>query len=390
MRTYRCPRCLSSEVHRSSRRGLFETAILAPILIRPYRCWCCLRRHYGFALRRPYLPVPRALLVLTRPAVLQSALLLSILIGVPFVLADPGPVMQMIGRLAVIASPSEPGFSSNRSAILDSPNQSSVTFEQPGLPPFQVSAAVYRTPPSEAGGPAQQNPPSADTGPQRQAAGALRTSGDVYINGSKAPLQATVFYGDVVRTGPGANAVLTVTGRGMIVMLPETEISFGESASGAYFASLRRGAAGMHSLANARSFEIQVGGYLVTSGQPAEASAADIERAADGSGHVKAVVGSIGIVPLRGPEGVFIQAGQEVTISADGRLLPPSPVEQATTAGAEPGPEPGPGPAVPETGVGGTRTPWVLLGAVGVAAGIAAAVAAGGGGGHSNPSPSAP
>lgn len=47
-----CPRCKSSDVHRSRRRGLFELAMLRPLLVRPYRCWCCYHRHYGSTLKR--------------------------------------------------------------------------------------------------------------------------------------------------------------------------------------------------------------------------------------------------------------------------------------------------------------------------------------------------
>lgn len=47
-----CPRCKSSDIHRSRRRGPFERAMLRPLLLRPYRCWSCCRRHYGSTLRR--------------------------------------------------------------------------------------------------------------------------------------------------------------------------------------------------------------------------------------------------------------------------------------------------------------------------------------------------
>ncbi len=43
-----CPDCNSFRVHRSKRRGLFEWVVLPLLLLRPFRCEDCDRRHYGF------------------------------------------------------------------------------------------------------------------------------------------------------------------------------------------------------------------------------------------------------------------------------------------------------------------------------------------------------
>ncbi len=43
-----CPFCDSSSVRRSHRQGLLETVLLRLILVRPYRCETCTRRHYNF------------------------------------------------------------------------------------------------------------------------------------------------------------------------------------------------------------------------------------------------------------------------------------------------------------------------------------------------------
>ena len=48
----RCPNCNSFEVHRSKRRSVFEWVVLPLLLLRPFRCQDCDRRHYGFAFSR--------------------------------------------------------------------------------------------------------------------------------------------------------------------------------------------------------------------------------------------------------------------------------------------------------------------------------------------------
>src|SRR5262249_10263068 len=134
--------------------------------------------------------------------------------------------------------------------------------------------------------------------------------------------QATVFYGDTVRTGAGSNASISVPGKGMLVLLPETEVELGKSRYAQYFAILKQGAVSVHSLAGSQRFDIEVGSFLVTPGQTTEGGE-DIERAADGSARVKATLGAVGVISLNGPDAVFIQSGQMVTISANGQLSAP-------------------------------------------------------------------
>jgi len=42
-----CPRCNSIKLKPTDRRGLFEFVIIV-LLLRPFRCLACRRRHYGF------------------------------------------------------------------------------------------------------------------------------------------------------------------------------------------------------------------------------------------------------------------------------------------------------------------------------------------------------
>jgi len=43
-----CPRCGSSDVSRSNRKGLFESKLSSIFHIKPYRCLKCDYRHFRF------------------------------------------------------------------------------------------------------------------------------------------------------------------------------------------------------------------------------------------------------------------------------------------------------------------------------------------------------
>jgi hypothetical protein len=47
-----CPFCRSADVRRSKRRGFFELYLLRLVLLRPFRCMECDRRHYGLVAKR--------------------------------------------------------------------------------------------------------------------------------------------------------------------------------------------------------------------------------------------------------------------------------------------------------------------------------------------------
>lgn len=47
-----CPSCQSLDVRRSHRRGLFEVLLLPFLLLRPFRCEDCTKRHYNFFFTR--------------------------------------------------------------------------------------------------------------------------------------------------------------------------------------------------------------------------------------------------------------------------------------------------------------------------------------------------
>jgi hypothetical protein len=47
-----CPSCKSFDVRRSHRRGWFEILVLPLILLRPFRCEDCTKRHYNLMFTR--------------------------------------------------------------------------------------------------------------------------------------------------------------------------------------------------------------------------------------------------------------------------------------------------------------------------------------------------
>jgi hypothetical protein len=48
----RCPSCGSDEIVRSRRCNPIEFVILPLLLLRPFRCYLCEARHYGFFFRK--------------------------------------------------------------------------------------------------------------------------------------------------------------------------------------------------------------------------------------------------------------------------------------------------------------------------------------------------
>jgi len=214
--------------------------------------------------------------------------------------------------------------------------------------------------------------------PQRQPVGSLRASGEVWVNEVRVPETATIYPGDVVRTGLGGSAGLEVPNKGTILIYPQTQISFNPSG---YFANLTEGTVSLKTTGPVTDFQIQISQFVVIPESDVENVAAEIERAADGSARVKALGGSVGIIDLDGTQTVFISTGEEVAISPDGVL---------TRVGAAPQP---PAPAMPQPAGPEVRTiptRWLYLAGAGGGAAVAVALAAGGNSGSPALSPSIP
>jgi hypothetical protein len=372
-----CPCCRSVSVRRSRRRGFVEF-VLPLFLMRPYRCSVCFRRHYGFIFRsRHGYATPRWNEVIHPLAqAVPLACLPLVVVGVAFLFSSPGYALKLLDGVAGSrVHTSRLGFTEQVGATHAlAPRQPS------GL---TVSSAQHAVQPAPFDGPFELAAYRAETlfslplAPQRQPVGSLHSSGEVLVNDFRVPETATVYPGDAVRTGLDGNAGLEVPNKGTILISPQTQVSF--NASG-YFASLTEGVVTLKTTGPVANFQVQIGKFVVIPESDVENVAAEIERAADGSAHIRALGGSVGVIDLDGVQTVFISADEEITVSPDGVL-------SRSGVPSQPPPPAMPQPAGPE--LGAIPRSWLYMGAAGGAA-VAVALAAGGGSGTQSLSPSIP
>jgi len=214
--------------------------------------------------------------------------------------------------------------------------------------------------------------PLASQAPQRTPLGALRATGEVYVNDSTVTGETTIFTGDALRTGAGGAARLTISGRGSLIVSSQTRISF--EADPRYFAVLRQGSAGLRSLPGARNFQLRVGSFIVVPDPTGEA-AAEVVLVADGSARVTCTAGSCGVIEVEGAQAAFLRPGETANISAAGALQVGAPPPTPTA------------PTPVPTGQRKSRKGLYLLLGIGGGAGAATAAAlAASGGGPASPS----
>jgi ferric-dicitrate binding protein FerR (iron transport regulator) len=100
MRNHLCPNCKSFAVHKSRKRGLFETVAAKVFFLQPFRCHACFRRHYRFALPRSVTPrrnglelrVPR-----NESLILQRIGIVFAMVSASILLAHSGQVIEALG-----------------------------------------------------------------------------------------------------------------------------------------------------------------------------------------------------------------------------------------------------------------------------------------------------
>jgi|SRR6202034_545139 len=219
--------------------------------------------------------------------------------------------------------------------------------------------------------------------------GSLSSAGEVYVNNSPAPADATIFTGDTVRTGATGTATFTSSVEGTFQVLPGSQIAF--NGGDQYAAELQAGAVVASSQRGPQGLSVRAGSYTVVGATEGELSSAKIEREADGSFAVTCLGGSMILVPAgEGTSGLLIQAGQMVDISAKGKLsaVKEAAVAPAPAAAGETPSTPAPAPAPTSTGISNT-TKWIIAG-VAIAGGAGAALALAGGHKSSSVSPSDP
>ena len=165
---------------------------------------------------------------------------------------------------------------------------------------------------------------------QRQALGSLTTVGEVYVNDTVAPSDSPIFAGDALRSAGTGSATLTWSGKGSLQIYPNTEILF--TGEPQYAAELKFGRVVMNSWRGATGMNLRAGNSVVLAVAEGEQSVSNIEAPSDGSFLVTCEAGSVGVIPLQGENGNFIQAGQSVSISAQGELSAMGP-QAAASAG---------------------------------------------------------
>lgn len=220
----------------------------------------------------------------------------------------------------------------------------------------------------------------------KQPLGSLSGAGQVYVNNSVAPAESTLFTGDTLRTDDTSTATFTVSGQGSFQIAARSQLVF--TGNQQYVAELKAGIAVMSSSGGPSSINLRVGNFVVVAVTQNQQSTATIESAADGSFFISCSEGSVGIVPLEGPpNGIFVQAGQSVSISPQGQLSVPT----ATVASTAPPTS----PTQPTPVAKKSHTGWIIFGVVGggavaAAAATAAALAAHGAAAAQTVSPSSP
>jgi hypothetical protein len=165
---------------------------------------------------------------------------------------------------------------------------------------------------------------------QRQALGSLTTVGEVHVNNAVAPSDGPIFAGDVLRSAGTGSATLTWSGQGSLQIYPNTELAF--TGEPQYAAEMKFGRVVMNSWRGATGMNLRAGNSVVLAVAEGEQSVSNIEAPSDGSFLVTCEAGSVGVIPLEGGNGIFIQAGQSVRISAQGELSPMG-TEAAASAG---------------------------------------------------------
>lgn len=163
---------------------------------------------------------------------------------------------------------------------------------------------------------------------QRQALGSLTTVGEVQVNDAVAPSDAPIFAGDVLRSAGTGSATFTWSGQGSLQIYPNTGLAF--TGEPQYAAELKFGRVVMNSWRGATGMNLRAGNSVVLAVAEGEQSVSNIEAPSDGSFLVTCEAGSVGVIPLQGGNGIFIQAGQSVSISAQGELSAMGP--QATSS----------------------------------------------------------
>jgi hypothetical protein len=198
----------------------------------------------------------------------------------------------------------------------------------------------------------------------KEALGSLSSVGEVYVNDVPAPAESTLFTGDVLRTGVTGTATFSTSGKGSFKITSRSQLVF--TGSPQYVAELKSGTVVMSSLSGPSGINLRAGKYVVVAVTQGDQSTSKIDTAADGSFLVTCVEGSVGVLPIDGPNGLFLQVGQSINITPQGEL--------AATKSPAPQPSTPTQTTAPNNVQKKSYTGWIILAAAG--AGGVGAVAA--------------
>lgn len=201
----------------------------------------------------------------------------------------------------------------------------------------------------------------------QQPIGTLTATDDVYVNDVAAASTSTIFAGDMLRTGGTGAATLVLDGKGSFRISPRTEMAFAGQPQ--YVAELKLGKVVMNGQA-ATAINLRTGNSVVVPLAEDEPSTSVIEAPSDGSFRVSCETGSVSVLPLQGGKGIFIEAGQSASISAQGEISVLSAAAPPLTSAAT-GPANQPEPAARQSH---RLRRWILIGAAAAGAGVAVAI----------------
>jgi hypothetical protein len=211
---------------------------------------------------------------------------------------------------------------------------------------------------------------------EKEPLGSLTSIGEVYVNDSPAPSEITVFSGDRVRTGESGSATFNMSGKGALKLSPRSQVLF--SGNTQYVGELEAGTAVMTSFSGSTGVTLRTGSVVVVPAIRGLPTSSKTDRAPDGSFLISCLDGSLGVMPLEGTPGQFLQVGQSVSVSSKGKLSPAEELASTTRKSI-----------LPPRAVTKSDSRWAYLGLAGAGAGAAAAVLSHGGGKQSV-SPSSP
>jgi hypothetical protein len=224
---------------------------------------------------------------------------------------------------------------------------------------------------------------------QRQVLGSLTTEGDVYVDESRAPSELTIFSGESLRTGETGTALLTTDTNGSYQISPGSQVDF--TGDPRYLAELKSGTISVKSMRGQGRAVVRAGNFVVVPTILNAQTVEKIERMGDGSFLITCSLGNIGIVPMGGDPGLFLEAGQSARISAKNELVALEQPNQSPSQGPNQGPNQGPSQSK-GTNSPGVRSyrPLIYLGLAGGATAAIVVVATKHGANRPVVSPSSP